>query len=125
MNFGFSEEQEELRRLVRRFLEEKSPETEVRRLMATTEGYDPAVWRQMAEQLGLQAMTIPEAYGGAGFGYVELLVVLEEMGAALLCAPYFSTVALATNALLTSGDESAKQWLPPASRRARRSPRSR
>jgi alkylation response protein AidB-like acyl-CoA dehydrogenase len=113
MNFGFSEEQEELRRLVRRFLEEKSPETEVRRLMATTEGYDPAVWRQMAEQLGLQAMIIPEALGGAGFGYVELLVVLEEMGAALLCAPYFSTVALATNALLTSGDEVAqKQWLP-------------
>jgi alkylation response protein AidB-like acyl-CoA dehydrogenase len=113
MNFGFSEEQEELRRLVRRFLEEKSPETEVRRLMATTEGYDPAVWRQMADQLALQAMTIPEAYGGAGFGYVELLVVLEEMGAALLCAPYFSTVALGANALLTSGDEVAsKQWLP-------------
>ena len=66
MNFGFSEEQEELRRQVRRFLEEKSPETEVRRLMATTEGYDPAVWSQMADQLGLQAMTIPEAYGGAG-----------------------------------------------------------
>ncbi len=112
MNFGFSEEQEELRRQVRRFLEEKSPETEVRRLMATTEGYDPAVWSQMADQLGLQAMTIPEAYGGAGFGYVELLVVLEEMGAALLCAPYFSTVALGTNALLTAGDEvAAKQWL--------------
>jgi len=113
MNFGFSEEQEELRRLVRRFLEEKSPETEVRRLMATEEGYDPAVWRQMADQLALQAMTIPEAYGGAGFGYVELLVVLEEMGAQLLCAPYFSTVALGANALLTSGDEVAsKQWLP-------------
>jgi alkylation response protein AidB-like acyl-CoA dehydrogenase len=113
MNFGFSEEQEELRRLVRRFLEEKSPETEVRRLMATTEGYDPAVWRQMADQLALQAMTIPEVYGGAGFGYVELLVVLEEMGAALLCAPYFSTVALGANALLTSADEvAAKQWLP-------------
>ena len=113
MNFGFSEEQDELRRLVRRFLEEKSPETEVRRLMATTEGYDPAVWRQMAEQLGLQALIIPESYGGAGFTYVELEVVLEEMGAALLCAPYFSTVALGTNALLTAGDEvSAKQWLP-------------
>jgi len=113
MNFGFSEEQDELRRMVRRFLEEKSPETEVRRLMATSEGYDEAVWRQMADQLGLQAMIIPEAFGGAGFGYVELLVVLEEMGAALLCAPYFSTVALATNALLSSSDELAmKQWLP-------------
>jgi alkylation response protein AidB-like acyl-CoA dehydrogenase len=113
MNFGFSEEQEELRRLVRRFLEEKSPETEVRRLMATPEGYDEAVWRQMADQLALQAMIIPEAFGGAGFSYVELLVVLEEMGAALLCAPYFSTVALATNALLSANDEVAmKQWLP-------------
>ncbi len=113
MNFGFTEEQDELRRQVRRFLEEKSPETEVRRLMATPEGYDEGVWRQMADQLGLQSMIIPESAGGAGFGYVELLVVLEEMGAALLCAPYFSTVALGTNALLCSGDETAqKQWLP-------------
>jgi alkylation response protein AidB-like acyl-CoA dehydrogenase len=113
MNFAFSEEQEELRRAVRRFLEDKSPMTEVRRLMETTEGYDPAVWEQMANQLGLQAMTIPEEYGGAGFGYVELTVVLEEMGAALLCAPYFSTVALAANCLLSSGDESAKKdFLP-------------
>jgi alkylation response protein AidB-like acyl-CoA dehydrogenase len=113
MNFAFSEEQEELRRAVRRFLEDKSPETEVRRLMETTEGYDTAVWRQMADQLGLQSITIPEDYGGSGFTYVELIVVLEEMGAALLCAPYFSTVALASNALLTSGDEAAKkQYLP-------------
>jgi alkylation response protein AidB-like acyl-CoA dehydrogenase len=113
MNFAFSEEQEELRRAVRRFLEDKSPMTEVRRLMETTEGYDPAVWEQMAGQLGLQAMAIPEEYGGAGFGYVELTVVFEEMGAALLCAPYFSTVALACNCLLSCGDESAKKdYLP-------------
>ena len=113
MNFAFSEEQEELRRAVRRFLEDKSPMTEVRRLMETTEGYDPGVWEQMANQVGLQAMTIPEEYGGAGFGYVELTVVLEEMGGALLCAPYFSTVALAANCLLSSGDESAKKdFLP-------------
>ncbi len=113
MNFAFSEEQDELRRAVRRFLQEKSPEPEVRRLMETTEGYDPAVWRQMADQLGLQSLTIPEEYGGSGFGYVELIVVLEEMGAALLCAPYFATVALAANAVLTSGDESAKRHLLP------------
>src|SRR5271170_6487994 len=108
MNFAFSEEQEELRSAVRRFLQEKSPESEVRRLMETTEGYDPAVWSQMGDQLGLQSLTIPEEYGGAGFGYVELIVVLEEMGAALLCAPYFATVALAANAVLSSGDEGAK-----------------
>jgi len=113
VNFAFSEEQEELRTAVRRFLSEKSPETEVRRLMETTEGYDPAVWSQMADQLGLQSLTIPEEYGGSGFSYVELIVVLEEMGAALLCAPYFSTVALAANAVLTSGDDSAKKYLLP------------
>ena len=113
MNFAFSDEQEELRTSVRRFLAEKSPETEVRRLMDTTEGYDPAVWSQMADQLGLQSLTIPEEFGGSGFTYVELLVVLEEMGAALLCAPFFSSVALAANALLTSGDDEAKKsYLP-------------
>jgi alkylation response protein AidB-like acyl-CoA dehydrogenase len=113
MNIAFSDEQEELRASVRRFLAEKSPETEVRQLMETTDGYDPAVWSQMAEQLGLQSLTIPEEFGGSGFSYVELVLVLEEMGAALLCAPFFSTVALAANAVLTSGDESAKkQFLP-------------
>ena len=113
MNFAFSDEQEELRTAVRRFLAEKSPETEVRRLMETTDGYDPAVWRQMADQLGLQSLTIPEEFGGSGFSYVELVVVLEEMGAALLCAPFFSTVALAANAVLTSGDDEAKKYLLP------------
>src|ERR1700728_5404434 len=113
MNFAFSEEQEELRTAVRRFLKEKSPETEVRRLMETEDGYDPAVWSQMADQLGLQSITIPEEYGGSGFTYVELIVILEEMGSALLCAPYFSTIALAANALLSSGDESAKKDLLP------------
>jgi len=113
MNFAFSEEQEELRRSVHRFLEDKSPVTEVRRLMETTDGYDPAVWDQMANQLGLQALAIPEEYGGAGFGYVELTVVFEEMGAALLCAPYFATVALGANALLSCGDEGAKKDLLP------------
>jgi alkylation response protein AidB-like acyl-CoA dehydrogenase len=113
MNFAFSDEQEELRTGVRRFLAEKSPETEVRRLMDTADGYDPAVWSQMADQLGLQSLTIPEEFGGSGFTYVELTVVLEEMGAALLCAPFFSTVVLAANALLTSGDDEAKKsYLP-------------
>ncbi|HVM67780.1 MAG TPA: acyl-CoA dehydrogenase family protein [Acidimicrobiales bacterium] len=113
MNFAFSEEQEELRKSVRRFMEDKSPEAEVRRLMETTEGYDPAVWSQMAQQLGLQGLAVPEEFGGSGYTYVELIVVLEEMGRALLCAPYFSSVALAANALLTSGDDAAKKdYLP-------------
>ena len=113
MNFGFSEEQDELRKMVRRFLEEKSPESEVRRLMATSEGYDPAVWAQMANELALQGLGIPEEYGGQGYGPVELYVVFEEMGAALLCSPYFSTVALAANALLLVGDDQSKSdYLP-------------
>jgi alkylation response protein AidB-like acyl-CoA dehydrogenase len=113
VNFAFSEEQEELRKSVRRFLDDKSPESEVRRLMETTEGYDPAVWSQMAQQLGLQGLAIPEEYGGSGYSYVELIVVLEEMGRSLLCAPYFSTVGLAANALLASGDDQAKKDLLP------------
>ena len=107
MNFAFSEEQEELRKSVRRFLDEKSPVSEVRRLMETESGYDEAVWKQMAEQLGLQGLIIPEAQGGSGYGYVELTVVLEEMGKSLLCAPFFSTVALAANLAMTIGGDVA------------------
>jgi alkylation response protein AidB-like acyl-CoA dehydrogenase len=113
VNFAFSEEQEELRRSVRRFLDDKSPIPEVRRLMETTDGYDPAVWDQMGTQLGLQGIAIPEEYGGSGFTYVELIVVLEEMGRSLLCAPYFATIALAANAILTTGDDAAKKELLP------------
>jgi len=113
VNFAFSEEQEELRNIVRQFLDAKSPEVAVREQMDTERGYDPDVWSQMAEQLGLQSLTIPEEFGGQGFGYVELIVVLEEMGKALLCAPYFSSVVLAANTLLLSGDDSAKkEYLP-------------
>jgi alkylation response protein AidB-like acyl-CoA dehydrogenase len=113
VNFAFSEEQDELRRITRAFLESKSSEAEVRRLMDTTEGYDPKVWSQMANELGLQSLIIPEEYGGQGFTYVELTVVLEEMGRALLCAPYFSSVVLAANAVLHSGDEAAKKDILP------------
>src|SRR5664279_5232860 len=113
MNFGFSEEQEELRKMVKRFMEEKSPETEVRRLMATDEGYDPDVWKLMANELALQGLGIPEVYGGQGYGPVELYVVFEEMGAALFCAPYFSSVALAANAVLFVGTDADKaKYLP-------------
>ena len=107
MNFAFSDEQEELRTIVRQFLEAKSPEGAVREQMETERGYDPEVWSQMAEQLGLQSLIVPEEYGGQGFGFVELTVVLEEMGRSLVCAPFFSTVVLATTTLLQSGDADA------------------
>jgi len=113
MNFAFSEEQEELRKVVRDFLNAKSDEGTVRELMETDSGYDPAVWSQMGEQMGLQGLIIPEEFGGSGYSYVELIVVLEEMGRRLLCAPYFATVALAANTLLHSGDDAAKaEYLP-------------
>ena len=100
IQFAFTDEQEQFRSAVRRFLNDKSPTTEVRRLMATAEGYDPAVWRQLSEDLALPGIHVPEQYGGAGFGMVELCIVTEELGRALLCAPYFSTAVLAANAIL-------------------------
>ena len=94
--------------------------------METTEGYDPAVWKQMANELGLQSLHIPEEYGGQGFTFVELGIVLEEMGRALLCAPYFSTVVLAANAILNAGTDDQKERAAARHRvAARRSPRSR
>jgi alkylation response protein AidB-like acyl-CoA dehydrogenase len=113
MSMMFNEEQEELRKSVRRFLEQKSSSADVRKLMETDEGYDPAVWQQMAEQLGLQGLALPEEHGGSGYGFIEQIVVLEDMGRALLCAPYFSSVVLAGTALVESGDEAAQKDLLP------------
>ncbi len=79
--------------------------------METTEGYDPAVWSQMANELGLQSLAIPEEFGGQGFTFVELGIVLEEQGRALLSAPYFSTVVLAANAILNAGSDAEKTAL--------------
>ncbi|HEY3603583.1 MAG TPA: acyl-CoA dehydrogenase family protein [Sporichthyaceae bacterium] len=111
--FVFSDEQDALRATVRRFLAERSPETEVRRLMETDAGYDPTVWQLMAGQLGLAGLALPEKFGGSGFGFVDLQIVFEEMGRALLCAPFLSSVVLAANAVLRSGDEAAcAQYLP-------------
>ena len=113
MNFAFTEEQDQLREFVRQFMDSYSSEQTVRELMETDLGYDPATWALMADQLGLQSLIIPEEYGGQGFGYVELVLVMEEMGRSLLCAPFFSTVVLAANALIHSGDEKAKsEYLP-------------
>ena len=113
MNFTFTDEQEELRRTMRRFLEDKSPSTEVRRLMETPDGYDEAVWKQMAAELGLQGLHIPEEYGGQGFSFVELGIVLEEMGRSLLAAPFFASICLAANAILDHGSDAQKKELLP------------
>src|SRR2546421_2906856 len=81
--------------------------------METTEGYDPAVWKQMGQELMLQGLAIPEEYGGQGFTFIELGIVLEEMGRVLLCAPYFSSVVLAAGAILAAGTDEQKQALLP------------
>jgi alkylation response protein AidB-like acyl-CoA dehydrogenase len=107
------DEREELRQTARRFLEQRSDQQAVRALMDDPAGYDPAVWRQMGEQLGWQGLVIPEEYGGSGFGFDDLCAVFGEMGRSLLPSPFFATVALAATALLESGDEDAKKtYLP-------------
>jgi alkylation response protein AidB-like acyl-CoA dehydrogenase len=112
MRFAFDEQQEALRRQARRFCAEHASSAAVRRAMETVDGFVPETWAQLVE-LGWTALLVPEAYGGAGLGAVELVALFEETGASLLCAPIFSTVCLATPALLLGGDAAQKErWLP-------------
>jgi alkylation response protein AidB-like acyl-CoA dehydrogenase len=97
--FEFTEDHEALRSSVRGFVEEIFPEAEVRRLMAASSALERPVWERMARELGLQGLIVPEEYGGAGAGEVELAIVLEEFGRRLVPAPFLST-ALATLALV-------------------------
>jgi alkylation response protein AidB-like acyl-CoA dehydrogenase len=113
IQFVFTDEQEQFRSALRRFLKDKSPTSEVRRLMGTAEGYNPEVWRQLSEELALPGIHIPEQYGGAGFSMVELCIVTEELGRALFCGPYFSTTVLAANAIMNAGTEAQKSSLLP------------
>lgn len=113
MKFGFTDEQNAMRATIREFLAAKSPETEIRRLMATDIGYDRSVWQQMAGEMGLHGLAIPENYGGAGFTHVELGIVFEEMGRAAFGGPFFASVALGASVLLSADDDSAKaDYLP-------------
>lgn len=112
MRFSFSAEQEEFRATLRRALEARSPTKEVRRLMATDAGFEREGWQRLNQELGLTGIHIPEAYGGQGFGFGELGIVLEEMGRNLLCAPYLSTM-LAASAILNAGTEEQKKALLP------------
>jgi alkylation response protein AidB-like acyl-CoA dehydrogenase len=113
MQFAFTDEQEQFRAVVRKFLAAKSPTTEVRRLMATDTGFDPVVWRQLADDLALPGIHIPEAWGGAGFGPVELGIAMEEQGRALLCAPFYSSCVLAAGAIVNAASDEQKATLLP------------
>src|SRR5246127_6011462 len=114
MALGVTEEQEELRDSMRRFLADRAPISRVRELMETEDGIDPAVWEQAGAQLGLLGLAVPEEYGGAGFSFAEQAIVLEELGAALYGGPYLASAVLAATALLASPDEGARHDLLPA-----------
>jgi alkylation response protein AidB-like acyl-CoA dehydrogenase len=106
-------ERDELRSTVRAFLARYCTEVDVRRLMNSTDGYDVEVWRQITTKLGLSGLSISEKHGGAGYSWLELGVVFEEMGAVLLPAPFFASVALAAPVLQRAGDELAcSRYLP-------------
>jgi alkylation response protein AidB-like acyl-CoA dehydrogenase len=111
MNFGFTEEQELLRAEVRKLLDARCPIEQVRKLMESDAGYSAELWSELAE-LGWLGLTIPEQFGGAGLGWVDFVVLLEETGRTLFPSPLVSTT-LAASAVLDSGtDEQKARWLP-------------
>ncbi|MBW2314395.1 MAG: acyl-CoA/acyl-ACP dehydrogenase [Deltaproteobacteria bacterium] len=111
MNFGFTQEQQILRSEVRKYLEERCPMEDARRIMESAEGYCPERWKEIAE-LGWLGLLVPESYGGAGLGWVDLVVLLEETGRALFPSPLLGTV-LATLAIVENGSpEQQQRYLP-------------
>jgi alkylation response protein AidB-like acyl-CoA dehydrogenase len=112
MNFGFNEEQELLRSTARKFFENEVGSDTVRRLMETPEGMTPELWTKLAEQ-GWLGLVFPDQYDGMGLGLVDLVVLMEEMGRAVVPGPYFSAVLLGGLAILEAGSEAQKkEWLP-------------
>ncbi|WP_280219635.1 acyl-CoA dehydrogenase family protein [Nocardia neocaledoniensis] len=113
MEFELTDEQRAFQESVRKFLEANAAPAQVRRFVDHDPAYDQQLWRTMATELGLHGIAIDEEYGGAGAGLVELGLVLEEAGRALLCSPLFATVMLAATALQNSDDKAAQaRWLP-------------
>ncbi|HEY7204893.1 MAG TPA: acyl-CoA dehydrogenase family protein [Methylomirabilota bacterium] len=112
MNFDFSADQKSLREQARKFLGEHASSARVRRILEGAAPYDAELWRGMGE-MGWLGTAIPEPYGGAGFGYLELCVLAEELGRSLAPTPFASTIYLAGEALLLAGsDVQKKRWLP-------------
>src|ERR1700709_1625549 len=112
MNFDFSDDQKQLRDQARKFLAEKCPPKAVRAVLDGKQPYDRDLWKGLAE-MGFLGVAIPEEFGGAGAGHLELGVVAEEMGRALAPVPFSSTVYLAAEAILLAGSDAQKRkWLP-------------
>src|ERR1700730_13779128 len=101
MDFAFSEEQEMLRSSAREFLTKEVPRSYVRKMMEAEDAWDEALWKKLGE-MGWTGLGVPEAYGGVGT-FLDLVVVLEEAGRALLPGPFFATMGLAVPALLEAG----------------------
>jgi len=112
MDFGFSEVQEILRRTARDFLAEHCPKSFVRQMEEDEKGYSPEMWRRMAG-LGWMGLVFPEAYGGSGGSLLDLVVLLEEMGRALLPAPFVPTVVYGGLPILHFGSEEQKRKFLP------------
>lgn len=113
MNFALDDDQRRLRETARAFLAAHAGSEAVRAAMTTERGFDPTLWQRIGGELGWPAVIVPEEHGGLGLGQVELMVLMEAMGAALLCAPFFSTVGLGANALVTGGTPAQQaEWLP-------------
>ncbi|MEY9425891.1 alkylation response protein AidB-like acyl-CoA dehydrogenase [Bradyrhizobium ottawaense] len=112
MNFDFSDDQKQLRDQARKFLTEKCSPKAVRVVLDGKAPYDKELWKGLAE-MGFLGVAIPEEFGGAGAGHLELCVIAEEMGRANAPVPFSSTVYLAAEALLIAGSEAQKKkWLP-------------
>jgi alkylation response protein AidB-like acyl-CoA dehydrogenase len=112
MNLDLTEQQEMLRTMARDFLTKECPKTLVRELEEDEKGYSPDIWRKMAE-LGWMGLVLPEQYGGMEMEYLDLIILLQEMGRNILPGPYFCTVLLGSLPILWAGtDEQKKQLLP-------------
>ncbi len=111
MNFGFSDEQEQIRAAARKFFENECTSAIVRARMEEPAGVTDEFWAKLAEQ-GWLGLVYPEEYGGAGLGFVDLTVLMEEMGRVVMPGPYFSTVLLGGLAVLEAGaPDQKKEWL--------------
>lgn len=112
MDFSLTEEQGMLQKMARNFLTTECPKSLVRDMVEDERGYPPELWRKMAE-LGWMGLVIPEEYGGSGGSFLDLAIIEEEMGRALLPGPFFSTVVLGGLTILEAANDKQKRELLP------------